>query len=87
MWPNPEKIADLVTFLEEIRNGKLHFLCSVRKTRTKHISYKNNISKRDFLSREYVDLLVILISYNKCGENVLPWNLCTVSETSVDRVP
>ena len=87
MWPNPEKIADLVTFLEEIRNGKLHFLCSVRKTHTKHVSCKNNISKRDFLSREYVDLLVILISYIKCGENVLPWNLCTVSETSVDRVP
>ena len=25
MWPNP----DLVTFTEEIFNGKLHFLCSV----------------------------------------------------------
>ena len=25
MWPNP----DLVTFTEEILNGKLHFLCSV----------------------------------------------------------
>ena len=29
LWPNPEETADLVTFTEEIRNGKLHFLCSV----------------------------------------------------------
>ena len=28
MWPNPQKTADLVTFTEEILNGKLHFLCS-----------------------------------------------------------
>ena len=32
MWPNPQETADLVTFTEEILNGKLHFLCS--KTRT-----------------------------------------------------
>ena len=28
MWPNPQFIADLVTFTQEILNGKLHFLCS-----------------------------------------------------------
>ena len=28
MWPNRQEPADLVTFTEEIRNGKLHFLCS-----------------------------------------------------------
>ena len=32
-WPiesnSREEIADLVTFTEEILNGKLHFLCSV----------------------------------------------------------
>ena len=28
MWPNPQKTADLVTFNDEILNGKLHFLCS-----------------------------------------------------------
>ena len=28
MWPNPQETADLVTFTEEILNGKLHFLCS-----------------------------------------------------------
>ena len=26
MCPNPQKTADLVTFTEEILNGKLHFL-------------------------------------------------------------
>ena len=32
MWPNPQKSEDLVTFTEEIFNGKLHFLRSERKT-------------------------------------------------------
>ena len=27
MWPNPQKIAELVTFTEDILNGKLYFLC------------------------------------------------------------
>ena len=31
MWQNPLEIADLVKFTEEIRNGKLHFLCSARQ--------------------------------------------------------
>ena len=26
MRPNPQETADLITFTEEIRNGKLHFL-------------------------------------------------------------
>ena len=29
MWPNPQFPPDLVTFTEEIPNGKLDFLCSV----------------------------------------------------------
>ena len=28
MWQNPQETVDLVTFTEEILNGKLHFLCS-----------------------------------------------------------
>ena len=28
MWPDPQETSDLVTFTEEILNGKLHFLCS-----------------------------------------------------------
>ena len=27
MWANPQETVDLVTFTEEILNGKLHFLC------------------------------------------------------------
>ena len=30
MGPNTQEIADLVTFTEEILNGKLPFLCSER---------------------------------------------------------
>ena len=40
MWPNPQFPADLVTFTEEIRNGKLHFLYTEafeRSTRLKTI--------------------------------------------------
>ena len=29
MWPNPQETADLVTFTEEVLNGKLHSSCSV----------------------------------------------------------
>ena len=29
MWPNPQEVADLVTFTKEILNGKHHFVCSV----------------------------------------------------------
>ena len=28
MWPNPRGTSDLITFTEEILNGKLHF-CTV----------------------------------------------------------
>ena len=28
MWPNSQETADLVTFTEEILNGKLYFSCS-----------------------------------------------------------
>ena len=30
MRPNPQETADLVSFTEQILNGKLHFLCSDR---------------------------------------------------------
>ena len=28
MWLNPQNTADLVTFIEEILNGKYHILCN-----------------------------------------------------------
>ena len=33
MRPNPQFPVDLVTFTEEILNGKLHFLCSALVTK------------------------------------------------------
>ena len=37
MSPNPQETADLVTFTEEILNGKLHFLCSVYNGKACHM--------------------------------------------------
>ena len=50
MWPNPRFPADLVTFTEEILNGKL-FLCSGEKIRTrkKHTFYAVYCSSKDFI--------------------------------------
>ena len=45
MWPNPQFIVDLVSFTEDILNGNLHFLCSVRVTR-KSISKGKNYQPR-----------------------------------------
>ena len=37
MGTNPQENADLVTFNEEILNGKLHFLCSEEVRIWKHV--------------------------------------------------
>ena len=36
MWPNPQETADLITFTEEILNGKLH-VC------TEHFQATNSV--------------------------------------------
>ena len=41
MWPNPQETADLVTFNDEILNGKLHFLCRVCRINPHNIMNKN----------------------------------------------
>ena len=33
MWPNPQEIAELVTFTEEILDGNFIILCSVQQNR------------------------------------------------------
>ena len=38
MWPNPQIPADLVTFIKEILNGKLHFLCTDSVSETNKIN-------------------------------------------------
>ena len=40
MWPNPQEIADLVTFTAEILDGKLLFLCSEISKTLYHTSFK-----------------------------------------------
>ena len=49
MWPKPQSPADLVTFTEEILNGKLHFLCSMRSI--VHEVYERNILSYMFISK------------------------------------
>ena len=58
MGPNPQLPADLVTFTEEILNGKLHFLCSVI---AKLAAYELSVNKsslkliQNFLSKKETD--------------------------------
>ena len=61
MRPNPQESADLVTFTEEILNGKLHFLCSVKYQMFDRIlnaplggggCTKNNANVVDFKAQE-----------------------------------
>ena len=64
MWPNPQFPADLVTFIEEILNAKIHFLCSeislsIKKMNTciyifssyKWFQWDEQINKEEFFNR------------------------------------
>ena len=67
--PDPQETADLITFTEEILNGKLHFLCSdiwrlwLKETRTKQQW------SREILPTHYVLLVgaLFLKKLNKCA--------------------
>ena len=37
MWPNPQFPADLVTFTEEILNGKFYFMCRDPRVKLKRL--------------------------------------------------
>ena len=46
MWPNPQETADILTFTEEILNGKLQFLHSDGSEEMKKINawaFKKNL--------------------------------------------
>ena len=47
MWPNPQETADLVIFIEEILNDKLHFLYSMRNLKPipAYIPFRNAVHK------------------------------------------
>ena len=49
MWPNPQEIADLVTFTEEILNGKLHFFVQRYADNTTHL-LEVEISEKELLA-------------------------------------
>ena len=51
MWPNPQFPADLVTFTEEILNGKLPFLCSAHSQPKVELTLMKNLGQvRSFLT-------------------------------------
>ena len=59
MWPNSHFPADFVTFTEEILNGKLDFLGSVREITTLDFINKNEIDKNVKVSETCSDLIRI----------------------------
>ena len=60
MLPNPQFPADLVTFTEEILNGKLHFLCSEMKRCKKwHCFWWEFTSSRLYQSWHYFFIFFI----------------------------
>ena len=65
MWPNPQETADLVTFSEEILNGKLHFLCTERLVWKQNYDVLDDTPDDDVLDvdKNYIDY----IDYN--GDN------------------
>ena len=44
MSPNPQKTADLVTFTEEILNGKIHFLYNEDSYNPNSCNLKNDVA-------------------------------------------
>ena len=51
MWPNPQFPADLITFTEEILNGKLRF-CAVMEVAEQSWSFKKIFE--DFISSQRI---------------------------------
>ena len=56
MWPNPQFPGNLVTFTEEILNGKLHFLCSGRSL--KSVRFHKDYSPESF--RKFIDFYYVI---------------------------
>ena len=54
LWYTKQETADLVTFTEEILNGKFHFFCAVLK-RSIFKSYKKGILKESSGIEQVID--------------------------------
>ena len=74
MWPNPQFVADLVTFTEESRNGKLYFLCSdheIMGRLQKKITTTSSVEQMETFTRAELQLLsshkyrIVQISLNQ----------------------
>ena len=76
MWPNPQFPAALVTFTEEILNGKLHFLYSeMNKNKNHSLNTQNSKLKfNNFEHVQYIDLSCFFIEFEDCWV-VLSWHL------------
>ena len=53
MWPNQQFLADLVTFTEEILNGKLNFLCSVTTNTNKIVEKETLLVNSDEIAKTF----------------------------------
>ena len=53
MWPNQQFLADLVTFTEEILNGKLNFLCSVTTNTNKIVEKETLLVNNDEIAKTF----------------------------------
>ena len=60
MSPNPQEIADFVTFTEEILKGKLHFLCSNSYWESSNAVFLNLEGKLFSLNLDFIE-----VTYNK----------------------
>ena len=78
MRPNPQFSADLVTFNEELLNGKLHFLCSEHVISCVYtlIMYFSQINVLFFGGggRGFSSQYCALISKEKCKKAIYRWS-------------
>ena len=69
MWPNPQETMVLVTFTEDILNGKLHFLYSVTSTFTATKKLRDGAS-RTLSNRAFCEKYWLLLAVN-CFDKTL----------------
>ena len=53
MWPNPQFPVDLVTFTEEILNGKLHFFAMIGEAWPDHKCLKSVCFHKEYWPQNY----------------------------------
>ena len=62
MWPNPLKIADLVTFTEEIFDGNIHFLYSIKLYLEElQLSKRTSMKTKHLKKKTFRDLISAII--------------------------